>query len=473
MSEVKVNKISPRTNCGTVQLGDSGDTITIPAGATITNNGTQTGFGRTGAVDWQTGSIKTSTFTAVSGEGYFVDTSSGAVTANLPAGSAGAIVAFSDYTRTFATNALTIVPNGSNKIGGVAANLSLNVNGQATTLVYVDGTEGWINVQNAEDTQTGLAPAYIAATGGTVTTVCTNFKVHTFTGPGTFCVSSAGNSAGSNTVEYLVVAGGGSGGAANGGGGGGGAGGFRVANISMPAPQTSPLATTGFPVSATAFPITVGGGGSAISGPGPSPGSAIGNDGNPSVFSTITSTAGGGGGGAGSNSSGRPGGSGGGEGGQAASGSPGNGNTPPVSPPQGNPGGDTNPSIETNQGSGGGGASAAGSGNGPPSSKAGDGGAGSFVVQTGFAGCNGTPGPVSGARYFAGGGGGNSESHPATCQGQGGAGGGGAGGISGSSATNGGTNTGGGGGGIDASPAGNNSGAGGSGIVIIRYKFQG
>ena len=48
MSEVKVNKISPRTNCGTVQLGDSGDTITIPAGATITNNGTQTGFGRTG-----------------------------------------------------------------------------------------------------------------------------------------------------------------------------------------------------------------------------------------------------------------------------------------------------------------------------------------------------------------------------------------------------------------------------------------
>ena len=44
MSEVKVNKISPRTNCGTVQLGDSGDTITIPAGATITNNGTADRF---------------------------------------------------------------------------------------------------------------------------------------------------------------------------------------------------------------------------------------------------------------------------------------------------------------------------------------------------------------------------------------------------------------------------------------------
>ena len=54
MSEIKVNKISPRTNCGTVQLGDSGDTITIPSGATITNNGTAAGFGATGAASWDT-----------------------------------------------------------------------------------------------------------------------------------------------------------------------------------------------------------------------------------------------------------------------------------------------------------------------------------------------------------------------------------------------------------------------------------
>ena len=93
MSEVKVNKISPRTNCGTVQLGDSGDTITIPAGATITNNGTQTGFGREGSVDWQT-TKKTTDFTAVNGEGYFVDTAaSGAVTMTLPSSpSAGNIL---------------------------------------------------------------------------------------------------------------------------------------------------------------------------------------------------------------------------------------------------------------------------------------------------------------------------------------------------------------------------------------------
>jgi hypothetical protein len=44
MSELKVNKVTPRSGT-TVTLGDSGDTITIPSGVTITNNGTQTGFG--------------------------------------------------------------------------------------------------------------------------------------------------------------------------------------------------------------------------------------------------------------------------------------------------------------------------------------------------------------------------------------------------------------------------------------------
>ena len=116
MSELKVNKISPKTACGTTTLGDSGDTFTIPAGVTITNNGTQTGFGREGSVNWQTSSIKTSTFTAASGEGYFADTSGGAITMNLPAGTAGSIVAVKDYAQTFDSNTCTVSPNGSQKI---------------------------------------------------------------------------------------------------------------------------------------------------------------------------------------------------------------------------------------------------------------------------------------------------------------------------------------------------------------------
>ena len=79
----------------TITLGASGDTVTLASGAS------QSGFGRTGTVDWQTGSIKTSTFTAANGEGYFANTSGGAFTVNLPAGSAGAIVSLSDYTELF------------------------------------------------------------------------------------------------------------------------------------------------------------------------------------------------------------------------------------------------------------------------------------------------------------------------------------------------------------------------------------
>ena len=52
----------------------------------------------------------------------------------------------------------------------------------------------------------GVAVLFVTATGGTVTT-CGDFKIHTFTGPGTFCVSCAGDDVGSNSVEYMIVAG--------------------------------------------------------------------------------------------------------------------------------------------------------------------------------------------------------------------------------------------------------------------------
>jgi hypothetical protein len=131
-SKIKVdniNKVSDDTNiikkCGsTTTVGSgSGQTIVID-GDTVTlgrcsgtvalaSGATQTGFGRTGTVDWQTGSIKTTTFTAANGEGYFADTSSGGFTMNLPAGVVGNIVSVVDYTNTFQTHALTISPNRS------------------------------------------------------------------------------------------------------------------------------------------------------------------------------------------------------------------------------------------------------------------------------------------------------------------------------------------------------------------------
>ena len=210
MSEVKVNKISPRTNCGTVTLGDSGDTFTIPAGATITNNGTANGFGATGAVNWQT-TVKTGNFTGTAGEGYFIDTTSGSVTLTLPSSpSAGAIIAFKDYAGTFDTNNLIVNRNGS-KIGGDENNLTILTEGIAVTLVFVDSTQGWLVTDSGLQSEASPTAAFITATGGTITT-CGNFKIHSFTGPGTFTVCSVGNPAGSDSVDYLVVAGGGGGG---------------------------------------------------------------------------------------------------------------------------------------------------------------------------------------------------------------------------------------------------------------------
>jgi len=472
MSEIKVNKISPRAACGTVTLGDSGDTFTIPAGATITNNGTQTGFGRTGAVDWQT-TPKTSTFTASNGEGYFCNTTGGTFELDLPAGSAGAIVSLQDYNNTFDTHALTVDPNGSEKINGGAAGegLTLNTKGLGITLVYIDSTVGWRSVQ--DNTFATPGGTFVEATGGTVT--CSgDFKIHTFTGPGTFSISGISSIAANNQVDYLVVGGGGAGNGVynNSHGAGGGAGGFRSSNDTcMSAPLTSPLANpTGLTATVASFPITVGAGGSGV----PLSGPATQISGSSSTFSSITSAGGGGGGSSQPSTPLRPGtagGSGGGGGGSGATG--GAGNTPPVSPAQGTNGGNSCHSAP-GYGTGGGGG-AGGVGNNGSNTSGGVGGVGSFMVSAGFAGCHGTTGPVPGTRYFSGGGSGSTY--------QGGtvsgppAGGGGEGKttpVGDTAPVQGTTNTGGGGGSVSESSGTTNGGggSGGSGIVIIRYKFQ-
>ena len=475
MSKIEVNAIEPQ--CGTdLTVGASGDTITFPTGTTIVNNGSQTGFGRTGTVDWQTGSIKTSTFTAANGEGYFANTSGGAFTMNLPAGVVGNIVSVVDYTNTFQTNNLTISPNGTEKIGGINADSILSTEGQSVTLVYVDATEGWKNTMDSTSNITGnpFIQASVSGAGNTLATApdCANYNIATFTGPGSFTVSAAAVSAPNNSTDYLIVAGGGSGGTSC--GGGGGAGGFRT---SFSAPAT-PVTVT-----AQAYPIVVGGGAAGRARNNPIPGGIAANGGNSSGFG-LTAT-GGGPGGEGCVYYGGPGGSGGG-GGQGPFSGTGNyyngpatvgqGNTPSVPVSQGNNGGTgwtryNLPSGNTKIGGGGGGGAAAVGSPMPPSGG-----------EVGAAGGAGSPNSITGSavNYAGGGGGGTLRQGPTTpiAAGSGGIGGGGPGGscgdASGPVATNGTGNTGGGGGGggNDCSPASRTAGLGGSGIVIIRYKAR-
>ena len=427
-----------------VTIGRCGGTVALASGAS------QTGFGRTGTVDWQTGSIKTATFTAANGEGYFANTNGGIFTINLPSSpSAGNIISVKDYLNSFATNNLTIGRGGS-PIDGNTADLVLDIDGQSVTLIYVDGTRGWLVVNDSNVT---LQPKFVTASGGTVTT-SGDFKIHTFSSPGTFTVSCAGNALGSSSVDYLVIGGGG--GAAGDRAGGGGAGGYRFSNGTASGCYSagpSPLGASALPVTATGFPITVGGGGART------PPSSDAGSGNSSIFSSITS-AGGGRGARQGNTSATGGSGGGGAGIGPNSNSAGSsGNTPPVSPPQGNAGGDGNGTESGPVRRGGGGGGGAGAvGTTATTSQVGNGGNGltSCISASPVARGGGGAGGGSGGSYSPGGSGGSGGGGNAGNNGDGG------------NAT---CNTGGGGGGGCGATS-NTGGNGGSGVVIIRYKFQ-
>jgi len=445
MSTIKVNKIEKRTG-STLTLGGPGTAVTLACGAT------QTGFGRTGTVDWCT-TAKTSPFTAVSGDGFFVNTTSGGITVTLPSSpSAGDIISLADYANTWQTNSVTLCRNSSS-INGVAENAVLSTKGQSVTLVYVDGTKGWKNVQDSTSNVTGV-PAFIVATGGTITE-CGDFKIHKFTSDGTFTICSAPTPA-NNNVSYMVVAGGGGGGTNHNGnsGSGGAGGGFREGKTPATPYTASPLvAPAGLPISVQSYPITVGAGGSTTS-------CCRGVQGGTSTFSTISSAGGAGGASGPPQNVGSDGGSGSGAGGGGTATAGGSGNTPPVSPPQGNDGGTSRPGTGPSHDSASGGSGGAG-GAGSPSPDGATGGAGGAHVNstitgsdTEYSGGAGGTGTVSSRGTPGGGGAGSSrQASPA---------------LAATAAT---ANTGGGGGG-SYGPGCQTAGTGGSGIVVIRYKFQ-
>ena len=449
MSELKVNKITPKTGTS-IQLGESGDTITIPCGATLTNNGTATGFGLSFCT-----TVKTSPFTATANKGFLINTGS-AVTVTLPASpSTGAEVIIVDQTGQSATNNITIGRNSS-KIKGLCQDATLKINRGGLRLVYSGSSQGWITATAGNDASAGQSQ-YTTATGGTITT-SGDYKIHTFNSDANFVVSQAGNACGGGSkVSYLVVAGGGGGGGSH--GAGAGAGGFREGKCTSDPYSASPLnAPDGITITAQTYPITVGAGG-ALANPSCASGNTVGGN---SIFSTITSTGGGKGSTESQTNSANAGGSG---GGGTYSPNPGttpggSGNTPPVSPPQGSNGGNGGtygPGAASS--GGGGGATAVGTAGTP--SQSGPGGAGATTSINAS--------PVA----RAGGGAGGGTSYGAPTAGTGGTGGGGAGSPLGGSGTAGTANTGGGGGGgAGGGPTPGQGATGGSGVVIIRYKYQ-
>ena len=310
----------------------------------------------------------------------------------------------------FAFNAVVTIA------GATGITIARDTSEQIRVLTHASAASGAKNVtvtnpDSGTVTLTGGFTYMVYATGGTPPegTVSGSYRVHKFTGNGTFTVVTGGN------VEYLVVAGGGGGGGTAGYSGGGGGGGFKTGTLTATAGDK---------------PVTVGAGG------------AVGANGSDSVFDAVTSAGGGHGG---FSAAGADGGSGGGGGHSSNPGGSG------ISG-QGYRGGTGYNSTSASAGGGGG---------------AGGVGADGVVDSNGASGGVGVQSSISGTTVYYSGGGGGGVEQSSYSGGFGGSGGGGAGGnhysqIGGGNGT---TNTGGGGGG----GYGTATGAGGSGIVVIRY----
>ena len=222
-----------------------------------------------GGTSWQS-AIKTTTFTAVAGEGYWVNTTGGTFTATLPgSASVGDTIEFIDYNRTFGTNALSIDPNGLN-YQGFTTNAVYTTDGQGIRIVYSGATKGWTPTS---DDDVALASTYQAS--------------------------------------YLVIAGGGGGGFDQ--GAGGGAGGYRTSFGTDTSGGNSSTETPLVFTKDTVYTVTVGSGG-AGSGDGSNLRGSNGTDSSISGtgITTVTSAGGGGGGGGAGQQDGADGGSGGG-----------------------------------------------------------------------------------------------------------------------------------------------------------------
>ena len=201
-------------------FGTSGDFLKTqgtganPVWTTISDNTTQ----------WQ--SVQTTGFTAVAGNGYPCNTTSGTFIVTLPASaSVGDTIEIVDYAGTFNTESITLDPQ-SLKLKGSTDDLSLKRLREGIRLVYIDATQGWVVATSNAETP-ALTPL-------------------------------------SYTVEYLVIGGGGAGGG-NYRSGGGGAGGYRNSYASETSGRNSTTETPWLLEDGSVITVTVGTGGAVSS----------------------------------------------------------------------------------------------------------------------------------------------------------------------------------------------------------------
>ena len=402
MSKIEVDQVDPQSGT-TLTLGTSGDTVSIPSGVTLANAGTATGFA---SIAWQSTVVTGATHTASANQGIWINTTSNACTLTLPGSpSVGDQLIFSDFARTWGSNAVTLTLNGSNFQGNTSPVPAYDTEGETVHIVYSGSTQGWIPINDG---------AVALET------------------PQTY------------SAQFLVIAGGG--GSAMVYGGGGGAGGYRNAFGSETSGRGSSTETALTVTPGIQYTITIGAGGSGATnygGSAPGDQGITGDDSSISGSGITTVTSAGGGGGAKNVNNGKSGGCGGGAGSGGTKGA-GTAN-------QGYDGGDSSTNGNGYAGGGGGGAGAAG-------------GDSLGNSQTGGNGGTGLSSSITGSAVTRGGGGSGGAPGGGTV-GTGGSGGGGTNGGDGTANTGGGggaSKT-----YVPASPASDAAGSGGSGVIIL------
>jgi len=166
MSKVEVDQVDPQSGT-TLTLGTSGDTVSIPSGVTLANAGTATGFA---SIDWQSTIVTGATHTASANQGIWINTTSNACNLTLPSSpSVGDQLIFSDFLRTWGSNAVTLTLNGSKYQGFTSPAPVYDTIGETVHIVYSGSTQGWIPINDgavANETPQTVTIDYLVIGGG-------------------------------------------------------------------------------------------------------------------------------------------------------------------------------------------------------------------------------------------------------------------------------------------------------------------